>query len=510
LTPPRAAIAMKFSDWRWIKAVPKLLAASRREPERQAERIVAMQLHIVLPAKFGVIGVVLYYIFYSGWYSESPTVHFLVVEKLQNYFLIYVLCNLLAAWVLFLWRRFPPGLFQKLVFTLGFLDGLFIAGLMFLTGGFDSMAFWIFPGLIVLNAASLPLGTSQLALNLLLSLFYVTAGVMETTYPVPERQNSPFAQPHYPHPRIALTNAVAGGSTNAPVVHVPRVSSLDLPYEMNTQEINPSAFLPQVFVLWLLTACCYGVQVLAERQRRALDEAREFAMLEGQLHSAGRLAAEIAHQLKNPLSIINNTIFSIHRAVHDGKQPTEAQVKIIQEEIARADRILTDLMGYAQLNEGRVEKLNVAEELDQAIRQVFPSAAGFNTRVERHYAPELPPLLMQRRHLSEILINLLQNAREATHGQGMVSIFASARRDYAIEVIIADNGPGIAAAEAGKIFEPYFSTKEKGTGLGLAIVRHNIELYGGTVRVDSELGKGARFILVFPGKTVISLAKQTR
>jgi signal transduction histidine kinase len=67
---------------------------------------------------------------------------------------------------------------------------------------------------------------------------------------------------------------------------------------------------------------------------------------------------------------------------------------------------------------------------------------------------------------------------------------------------VADDGPGIAPDKAGRIFEAYFTTKEKGTGLGLAIVKHNAELYGGTVRVESALGKGAKFTVVFPARAL--------
>ena len=69
-------------------------------------------------------------------------------------------------------------------------------------------------------------------------------------------------------------------------------------------------------------------------------------------------------------------------------------------------------------------------------------------------------------------------------------------------ITIEDDGPGIAKSKLDKIFQPYFTTKEKGTGLGLSIVKHNIELYGGTVQVESELGKGTRFVLEFPTRTI--------
>ena len=130
--------------------------------------------------------------------------------------------------------------------------------------------------------------------------------------------------------------------------------------------------MPRLFVLWLLAACCYGVQVMLERQESAISEAREFGVRESQLRSAGRLAAEIAHQIKNPLAIINNAAFSLERSVRENKNTAAQQIGIIQEEVARADRVLTQIMGYAQLSEGRVEKLKVVDELDRAITQVFP------------------------------------------------------------------------------------------------------------------------------------------
>jgi len=115
-------------------------------------------------------------------------------------------------------------------------------------------------------------------------------------------------------------------------------------------------------------------------------------------------------------------------------------------------------------------------------------------------------LLMQRRHAAETFLNLLQNAREALDGRGgNIFVNAQCRRDYSIEVSIADDGPGIPAEKHEKIFEAYYTTKEKGTGLGLATAKHNVELYGGTVRVESELGKGARFVVLFPGRTLMRL-----
>jgi len=510
------------SDWRGIKWLGTLLAAPRAEPVRQAERIATMQLHMVMPVKAGLIVVMLYFLYFSGLTygptraertaslsprshveeaafgpteAERTTVRQIILETMQRYFPVYVLCNLISTVILISWRRFPPATFQWLVFTLGLLDGLFMAMVTFMTGGFGSIAFWVFPGLIVLNAISIPLATPQISLNLLLSALYVTAGYADLKFPIQEIK--PLTR-ESPRSSLSGTNFLG------------RTTMEDWSYANSGEEAVPEPFLAQLFVLWLLTACCYGVQVLAERQRRALEDAREFAMREGQLHSAGRLAAEFAHQIKNPLAIINNAVFSLQRGLRDGKKDVSQHIDIIKEEVERSDKIVTQIMGYAQLSEGRVEKLNLLEELDSAIRQVFPPAAGYGIQVERHEAPHCPPLLMQRQHLSGVFVNILQNAREALNGKGKVTVTVSCRPDETTEVVIGDDGPGIPPDKREQIFEAYYTTREKGTGLGLAIVKHNMELYGGSVRVESELGKGARFILLFPAKAVINLTGHSK
>ena len=166
-----------------------------------------------------------------------------------------------------------------------------------------------------------------------------------------------------------------------------------------TVEVQPLPTVPQdvlqIFVLLLMAGCCYGLQVLFEKQRRAEEEAREFSARQEQLHSAGRLAAQIAHQIKNPLGIINNAAYSLQRALEQGKDTGREQIEIIREEVERSDQIITKLMGYAQLAEGRVEKLRIDEELDRAIEDVFPSAAAYEATIETDYAEQLPALFPQ-------------------------------------------------------------------------------------------------------------------
>jgi signal transduction histidine kinase len=262
----------------------------------------------------------------------------------------------------------------------------------------------------------------------------------------------------------------------------------------------------RVLVLVIWAACCYGIQVLFEKQKRAEAETTEFAVRQERLRTAGRFAAEIAHKIKNPLGIITNAAFCLQRAVNDGQfASVEEQIAIIREEVSHADQILTVVMGYAQLAEGSVERLEVAAEIDDAILQVFPPAAKFDVRIKRYYSSDLPAILMQRQHLSSVLVNLLQNAREALDGRGEIEIATRYGQHDSIIITIADNGPGIGPDKLGKIFEAYFTTRAKGTGLGLAIVKHNTEMYGGAVTVHSEVGNGTRFTLEFPPRILMRL-----
>jgi signal transduction histidine kinase len=114
---------------------------------------------------------------------------------------------------------------------------------------------------------------------------------------------------------------------------------------------------------------------------------------------------------------------------------------------------------------------------------------------------------MQRGHFNEIMVNILQNAREAIPENCKIKLTASAGEDYSILVTIEDSGPGMSQELLDQVFEPYFTTKEKGTGLGLAIVRHNVEIYGGHLKVESQLGEGTKFILQFPARTLIKLQR---
>lgn len=458
-----------------------LLKETRPSRQEMSARLRTVERDVILPVKGAFLLVLLFYLYFQPWYDGMEEFmrvpRAVALQTFKQFFLIYVAVNLGVAFMLWKSHRLASRLVPWVIFSSNFLDGLFIAALTYLTGGFDSLMYWLFPGLIVRNALSCPRARPQLILNGSVTLCYLVAGLLDVAYP---DYLLDFGTPI----PLSLGDLEEGGAQNA------------------TQPI-----LIRVLVLLLWSSWCFGVQVLMEKQRRATEEAKESSARQEQLRSAGRLAAEIAHQIKNPLGIINTVAFSAQRAVQQARPVDAQQLAVIRDEVARADAIITRLMGYAQLAEGQVERLDVATELDRAVQEVFPAGAKFTTRIERDLAEDLPPLLMQRAHFSQILVNVLLNAREAMNGGGRVLLIVRVDPDEAILVTIRDDGPGIPAERVQRIFEPYFSTKEKGTGLGLAIARHNIEIYGGSIRVESGLGTGASFVLHLPTRTFMKLTQ---
>lgn len=449
-----------------LKRLPALFEIPAPDAARSRRRIEVAERNIMLPVRLFVVGLIFYSFNYTPWIGQISSALEVPVEAVQFAFLFYLPLSLMLTVPLFMMERLPLALVQWLAVTSALADALLLAALTLITGGMDSILFWLFIGLIIRNSASIPPGFSQLFLNFATSLCY----------------------------------ALVAGVDGSVLANLDDTTWRVLDLQANEEQAEP--FVLRMLVLWLTSLSCYGAQAFLERQQLAVEEAGEFAAREGQISSAGRLAAEFAHQIKNPLAVINNAAFSIARSLLANKPVTLEQVEIIQEEVSRADRVITQIVGYAQLSEGRVEKLEVVREIDEAIEQVFPEALPTKFRLKKDFAKHFPPLLMQRGHLSEILVNLLQNAREALGDAGNLVVTADCGRDHAIEISVADDGPGIPPDKLAGVFEAYFTTKERGTGLGLSIVKHNVELYGGTVSVESKLGKGAKFTVIFPAKAM--------
>ncbi len=466
-------------SWLTLPTMPSL------DETEQQWRAHLFERNIGLPIKAGVLAVLFYYFFIANTAAELPSRQDIALvgvtwtlahQAAQYVFIGYMAINIGVAFVLVGMRAVSSQALQWTVFGLALIDGLFLALVMVLTGGVKSMAYWLFLLLVLRNSVSISAVVPQLGLNFLICAFFAGAVSVEAT--------------------IARMDAAAERQDASIEFSGNWVWPLDLGADFNLR----------LALLGCVAVWAYGMQVVLDHQRRKAQEQQELALRREQMELSSRLAAEIAHQLKNPLAIINNASYTLQKTVKEGKTITQ-QIAIIREEVARSDQLITELMGYAKLTDGKVEKLDVRQELEEALLHVLPPAVKYEVTVHRQFADALPNLLALRKHVSEIFVNLLQNAREAMRGRGNLWVTTAHGEDHSILVTIEDDGPGIRPEHLDRVFEPYFTTREQGTGLGLAIVKHNTELYGGRIRVESALGKGTRFLLQFPARTLMRLRR---
>jgi len=459
--------------WSWFRA----LAAVPPPPQEMVhDRIRFVERGVGIPVKGVILVFLTFLLFFSGWLGDLPGIQQEVLGYVRTFFLLYFALSVGAGLIHWEMEEVSTRLLIPVTSAMAILDGAMLSLLTLVTGGFDSILYWAFLGLVVRNAAVIPSADVQITINLVVSLGYLLAGVLDHWVAGTELELI----------RTTGRGTVSGGF-----------------FDEGGMPITESLIL-RMLLLLLLTICCAGIQILSDRQRQRELDAREFQIKQQQLEAAGRLAAEIAHQLKNPLGVINNAAFTLQRTVKEGKKITQ-QISIIQEEVGRSDRIITELMGYARLSEGRVERVDLNDELDRAVAEVLPPGAEFAIRVHRDYTPGLPHLLGQRGHFAEVFANLLTNAREAMEGRGQLFLATRTGPDFSVVVTVRDTGPGIPPERLKQVFEPYFTTKNRGTGLGLAIVKNNTELYGGSVVVDSELGKGTQFTVTLPARSLMRL-----
>jgi signal transduction histidine kinase len=237
-----------------------------------------------------------------------------------------------------------------------------------------------------------------------------------------------------------------------------------------------------------------------------LGRARE---LEMQLHQAekgavvGRLAAAIAHEIRNPLNYINLTLDHLRSsfAPNDPKKgETFARLTDqLKTEVARINRHISDFLKYSRPSKLELQSLDIRAEAEDALRLVEGRAEECGIEMKIVQDSKLPPVMGDRESLRSVFTNLVINAVEAINGAGgSISIKLSNPEVNSVKVEITDSGGGIAADDISKIFEPYFSTKETGTGLGLAIVKKAIDDHGGTISVASKEGSGTTFTIILP------------
>ena len=216
------------------------------------------------------------------------------------------------------------------------------------------------------------------------------------------------------------------------------------------------------------------------------------------LAALGELAAAVAHEVRNPLGVIFNSIGSLRRLVGAGDART--LFDILAEEAARLNDIVGDLLDFARPVELSLQSGNIADVVDDAVEAAIAEAGGEVT-VDRDIATDVPPVPMDARLIRQALLNVALNAVQSLAGKGSVGVTIRTvqRQDRVFaQVTLSDSGPGIPAEVLPRIFEPFFTTRAKGTGLGLAVVKRIVEGHRGRIDVKSVAGEGTRFVIELP------------
>src|SRR6185503_19460877 len=165
----------------WLSRLRELLQETAPTQEEMAFRLQSVERDVILAVKAVFMGVLLYNFYFTKWFDDASNPWSVAQYTIERFFLIYLALNAVVATILIFSQRVGSLFVQRVIFTSNFVDGLFVAALTLVTGGFDSILYWIFLGLIVRNALSCPLATPQIILNFSLSFCYVLAGVLDVT-----------------------------------------------------------------------------------------------------------------------------------------------------------------------------------------------------------------------------------------------------------------------------------------------------------------------------------------
>jgi len=216
------------------------------------------------------------------------------------------------------------------------------------------------------------------------------------------------------------------------------------------------------------------------------------------LATIGQLAASLAHEIKNPLAGISGAIQILGSAL-DPRHPHKEIIGEALRQIDRLDAAVKDLLIYARPKPPNKSPHDIGEIVQHALMILREETAFRRLRIHSDGMGHGHVVRVDAAQLQQVITNLLINAAHACEGGGDVYCRV-ARIESGVRIAIEDTGMGIAPHVLVKVFEPFYTTKAKGTGLGLSICQRIVESHGGTLKIDSQVGKGTRVTVDLPEK----------
>lgn len=287
-----------------------------------------------------------------------------------------------------------------------------------------------------------------------------------------------------------------------------------------TFELNGGDATVWIFAYFGATFAALGYLVgyLAEKRRRerataalvraqmeTINATRTRLLQSEKLAVLGQLAAQVAHEVRNPLGVIRSAAQGLGETVAAGDARAERACSFITAEIDRLNSVITSLLAFARPLQVDARPVAVARIFERALLLARDELGAKGIRVTQADTSALPPVAADTDLMSQVVLGLLSNAADAVPPAGEI-VLAAHTEDGTVRLQVADSGPGVPAELRGRIFEPFFTTRQKGTGLGLAIARQIVRAHGGEIGVGEGRGGGACFTISLPSAGGAELA----
>lgn len=261
-----------------------------------------------------------------------------------------------------------------------------------------------------------------------------------------------------------------------------------------------------IIMIVIVGSTAYMVRLLrkSELKREKVLHDMEYT---NKMASIGRLAAGVAHEINNPLAIINEKAglvkdFATLKPDFNYKEKIIGSIDSIIKSVDRCSTITHRLLGFAKHMDISMEVIDLELLFKEVVGFLERDASLRNIKINFNIAENLPSINSDRGQLQQVFLNILTNAYYASKEGGQIDISANQISDQNLEITVADNGTGISEENLEHIFEPFYTTKGKyGTGLGLSITYGIVEKLGGKISVKSKLGKGTSFTVHLPLKS---------
>ncbi|MFZ0428817.1 MAG: ATP-binding protein [Acidobacteriota bacterium] len=327
------------------------------------------------------------------------------------------------------------------------------------------------------------------------------------TCPLPVRPYSPDAEisenvDESGSPAFVGTSYVS--RTPFIIVVVRRAANVLGEWLRNSREIVAfllvSTVLIVIVVLWSLTATVEQIRAADLKQVQMLRNVEYTS----KMATIGRLAASVAHEVNNPMAIINEKAGLLKDLIgsspgYPNREKILHSLDGIIRSVERCGTVTHRLLGFTRRLKSRREQIQLPALVSEVLGFLEKEAMHRSVDIRTDFAPEAPPIMSDRGQLEEVLLNILNNAFAAVEDGGRITVGVSSEQDDRVLLSVEDDGCGISEDDLKHIFEPFFSTKgEFGTGLGLSITYELIHKLGGRISVSSQSGQGTRFTVALP------------